>query len=186
MAKRKIKFLCCEFKNASLKIAKEVITQVTIQAQFDQLVAESLGIKKEVYDDNGHVGVDVQAWEFGLEYFGATLRIIPRQGTLDGKIKIEDEGQAFPSLNCDSFNVRKPKDELALRLRFRVSMLDPDGEMHGILQGIKHAQFDAVLDLADKKTATEAEEAAKQAGLFGRPPKDEEEAEDSERATVEA
>lgn len=182
MSKRRVKFLCGRVTGYKLNIKRDVIAQMTCMTQFDQNLAEDLDARDQLFDKHGATARNVTEWKLDIEFFGARLRVIPRQATTDKQVTIDNDGVSLSSLHAHSFMVKKPQDEggPSLRVTFKVDLLDATGEAHRLIHGIRKDDVDFVLELANQKDSAAAEEAARQAGLFGKPKESAEESEEEE------
>lgn len=157
MASKKVKLLNANFRSASIRLSSEALTTVHFSAPFEQLVADQLGIKDRIYKKKADEDEpDMRGYDIGIDWYGAMLNIRPRQGTLDGKAKIDGKGTDFRVLQLNEVTVKRHKDDEQMLISFRVILLDDDAAMHQLIHAVKKDGIDIDITPAAKKAAEEA------------------------------
>lgn len=154
---KKTKLLNANIRSASMKLGAEVLTTVHFSAPFNPDVAEQLGVKDRVYKRKADPDdPDVRGYDLGIDWYGPMLTLRARQGTLDGKAKIDGKGSDFRVLRLHKVTIKQHADDEQMLISFQVILIDSDAAMHQLIHGIKKEGVDIDIAPAAKKAAVEA------------------------------
>ena len=184
MAKKHIRLLNATFATQSSTPKDEtVLHKFRISAAFDQVAANTMGIKESWYDENGHLREQMREGKPGLELFGATIALRIKQGNLFDAGK---ELLQTPALQISDFAIRRHKDNDALVVRFSATLADGDDAvtLWNFYRGVRTGQFDVTIEQPSKEKEFAAMTQAKSLGLF-RVPGESAEEDEAEEATEE-
>lgn len=182
--RRKIKLLDAHFQSWRGTIKKPPITVITIAAPFDQLVADQLGLKTDVFKRRDEGDAGIRGWELDLEIPAGTLVIRPNQATTDGKVKVDQELR-FDTLEIDNFYIRKHKDDEQRMISFDAHFIDEDAELHQLIHAITRDSFACDVEPGTKARQKDVEKQLQLIKASEKPPKKKEAEADNETATVE-
>lgn len=156
MAARKVKLINANLRNPKLVLGAEVLTQVTVSAPFERLVAEQLGLTSRVYAKKGS-DEDPDIDDFGpsIEWYGAVISLRPKQATLNGKVKTTDE-ITLPTLKVWDFKIKRHADDQQMLMTFNVKLQDEDAVLHQMIHSVKKGDIDIDVEVPSKKKGEEA------------------------------
>lgn len=164
MAKRKIILKGATMQTFSKSARNNVVLgRLTVYADFDQLVADALGIKDAVYNDSGMLRRGIRNPELDITYFGPTVKIVPAQQDLYN----QDEAHEILPVQIDGLRIRQPKDENKIRLMLRLTFANEAcSPVDDAFEALKSDELHFVIQAASKDREKSAMETAAQLGLF--------------------
>lgn len=167
------------FQSGSWSVKTAVLTTLKISAPFNQLVADNLGVKEQIFVD-GSLPEDFKRHDLRTELYAAKLTVLPTQGRLEDK-KLRD-GCDLLSLKIHGFTVVRDQGSDALRLTFSLTGLDGAGEIHKIVHAMRRDVFDATITPGSQQAAAAATDQIK---MFDKDPADKKAKKDEEGDGVE-
>lgn len=164
MAKRKIILTGATMQTFSKSARNNVVLgRLTVYADFDQLVAEALGIKDAVYDDSGMLRRGIRNPELDITYFGPGVKIVPAQRDLYN----QTDGHEITPVQIDGLRIRQPKDENKIRLMLRLTFANEAcSPVDDAFEALKSDELNLVIQAANKEREQAAVAIAAQFGLF--------------------
>lgn len=166
-------------------ITKTPLTTISCTSKFDQITAEAMGIKENIYDADGIMRHGVSEWKPDLEMFGSNVTFAPHQKDLFG-----DKPLNLGSIKLEIEKVLLQDADTSLKMKFKVTVPGYPRDLLDFCESVKKGECAVIIEKPSKSVEDDAKQRAINFGLFKEPkvesddePKGEDPAENDEDKT---